>query len=70
VKKRNKMEEGKPKKYKRPRSKKDGSKVRCYSFQKLGHYAFQFPYRNEKEKKKHHAHSTDVEEHSNTYKDE
>jgi hypothetical protein len=40
VKKRNKREEGNLKKYKRPRYKKDVSKIICYSCQKLGHYAF------------------------------
>jgi hypothetical protein len=70
VKKRKKREEGSPKKSKRPRYKKDASKVRCYSCQKLGHYAFQCPDRNEKEKKKHHAHAADAEEHSKASKDE
>jgi hypothetical protein len=70
VKKRKKREEGSPKKSKRPRYKKDASKIRCYSCQKLGHYAFQCPDRNEKEKKKHHAHAADVEEHSKASKDE
>jgi hypothetical protein len=36
----------------------------------MGHYAFQCPYRNEKEKKKHHAHVADAEEHSKASKDE
>ena len=70
VNKRNKMEEGNTKNSKRPRYKKDASKIRCYSFQKLGHYAFQCAYRNEKEKKKHHAHAADAEEHSKASKDE
>jgi hypothetical protein len=60
VKKRNKREEGNPKKYKRPPYKMDASNIRCYSFQKLGHYAFQCPDRNEKEKKKHHAQVVDA----------
>jgi hypothetical protein len=70
VKKRKKREEGNLKKSKRPRCKKDASKIRCYSFQKLGYYAFQCPNRNEKEKKKHHAHATDAEEHSKASTDE
>ena len=68
--KRNKREEGNPKKSKRPRFKKDAWNIRCYSCHKLGHYAFQCPDRNEKEKKKHHAHVADVEEHSKASKDE
>jgi hypothetical protein len=60
VKKRNKREEGNLKKYKRPHYKRDASKIRYYSCQKLGHYAFQCPDRNEKEKKKHHAHAVDA----------
>jgi hypothetical protein len=64
VKNRKKREEGNPKKSKRPRYKKDASKISCYSFQKLGHYAFQCPDRDEKEKKKHHAHAADAEAHS------
>jgi hypothetical protein len=40
VKKRKKREEGSTKKSKRPRYKKGASKIRCYSGQKLGHYAF------------------------------
>ena len=70
VKKRKKREEGSPKKSKRPRYKKDASKIRCYSCQKMGHYAFQCLDRNEKEKKKHHAHATDAKEHSKASKDE
>jgi hypothetical protein len=70
VKKRKKREEDNPKKSKRPRYKKDASKVKCYSCQKLGHYAFQCPNRNEKEKKEHHAHAADIEEHSKASKDE
>ena len=70
VKKRKKREEGSLKKSKRPRYKKDASKIKCYSCQKLGHYAFQCLDRNEKEKKKHHAHAVDVEEHSKASKDE
>jgi hypothetical protein len=69
VKKRKKIEEGSPKKSKRPCYKKDASKVRCYSCQKLGHYSFQCSYINEKEKKKHHAHAIDAEEHSKASKD-
>jgi hypothetical protein len=64
VKKRNKREEGSPKKSKRPIYKKDASKIRCYNFQKQGHYAFQCLDRNEKEKKKHHAHAADAKENS------
>jgi hypothetical protein len=41
VKKRKKREEGSLKKSKRPCYKKDASNIRCYSCQKLGHYAFQ-----------------------------
>jgi hypothetical protein len=70
VRKRKKREEVKLKKYKRPCYKKDASKIRCCNCQKLGHYDFQCPDRNEKEKKKHHAHATDVEEHSKESKDE
>jgi hypothetical protein len=70
VKKRKKREEGSLKKSKIPCYKKDVSKVRCYSFHKLVHYAFQCPDRIEKEKKKHHAHVEDVKEHSKTSKDE
>jgi hypothetical protein len=36
----------------------------------LGHYAFQCLDRNEKEKKKHHAHAADFEEHLKASKDE
>jgi hypothetical protein len=36
----------------------------------LGYYSFQCPNRNENEKKKHHEHATDVEEHAKTSKDE
>jgi hypothetical protein len=55
VKKRKDRREASPKRDKRPHYKKDASKVRCYSFQKLGHYAFQCPHK--KEKGKHHAHA-------------
>jgi len=70
VKKRKKREEGSLKKSKRHRYKKDALKIRCYNFQNLRHYAFQCPYRNEKDKKKHHAHGPDAEEHSKASKDE
>jgi hypothetical protein len=70
VKKRKKREEGIMKNSKRPCYNKDASKIRYYSFQKLGHYAFQCLDRNEKEKKKHHAHAADVEDHSKASKDE
>ena len=70
VRKRKKRDYGIPKKSKRPRYKKDVSKTKCFSFQKLGHYAFQCPDRNEKEKKKHHAHEIDAEEHSKASKGE
>jgi NAD-dependent dihydropyrimidine dehydrogenase PreA subunit len=70
VKKRNKREEGMLAKSKRPRYKKDALKIRFYSCQKLGQCSFQCPDRNEKEKKKHHAHETDDEEHSKASKDE
>jgi hypothetical protein len=66
VKKRKERREANPKRAKRPRYKKDVSKVRCYSCQKLGHYAFQCPHR--KEKGKHHAHAMDTE--TNESKDE
>jgi hypothetical protein len=46
------------------------SKVKCSSFQKLGHYSFNNPYRNEKEKKKHHARGTNVKENSKELRDE
>jgi hypothetical protein len=59
VKKRKERREVSLKKAKRPRYKKDASKVRCYSCQKLGHYAFQCPHKNEKGE--HHAHATDTE---------
>jgi hypothetical protein len=68
--KKRKEREGNPKKPTRPRYKKDASKIRCYSCQKLGHYAFQCSNRNEKEKKKHHAHVANAEEHSKASKDE
>ena len=70
VNKRKKREEGCSKKSKRPSYKKDVSKIRCYSCQKMGHYAFQCPDRNEKEKKKHHAHAADAKEHSKESKNE
>ena len=70
VKKIKKKEEGIPKKSKRPRYKKDVSNLKCYSCQKMGHYAFQCLDRNEKEKKKHHAHAVDAEEHSKASTDE
>jgi hypothetical protein len=62
VKKRKERREVSLKKTKRPRYKKDASKVRCYNCKKLGHYAFQCPHKNEKGNRKHHAHATDTEE--------
>jgi hypothetical protein len=62
VKKRKERGEVSPKKTKRPHYKKDVSKVRCYNCKKMGHYAAQCPHRNEKGKRKHHAHATDTEE--------
>jgi hypothetical protein len=62
VKKRKEREEGSPKKSKRPRYKKDASKIRCYNCKEMGHYAAQCPLKHEKGKKKHHAHAADVEE--------
>jgi hypothetical protein len=50
-------------KSKKPRYKKDMSRIRCYSCKKIGHYAAQCPHRHEKGKKKHHAHATDIEDH-------
>jgi hypothetical protein len=64
VKKRKEREEGNPRKYKKPRHRKDVSKVRCYTCRKMGHYASRCPHKHEKgKKKKHHAHVADVEEH-------
>jgi hypothetical protein len=64
VKKRKEREEGGPRKPKKPRHKKDASKVRCYTCKKMGHYSSQCPHKHEKgKKKKHHAHVADVEEH-------
>jgi hypothetical protein len=59
VKKMKDRREASSKRAKRPRYKKDASKVRCYSCQKLGRYAFQCPHR--KENGKHQAHATDTE---------
>jgi hypothetical protein len=63
VKKRKEREDVSPKKSKKPRYKKDMSRIRCYSLKKMGHYAAQCPHRHEKGKKKHHAHATDTEDH-------
>jgi hypothetical protein len=64
VKKRKEREEGIPRKSKKPRRKRDMSKVQCFNCRKMGHYAAQCPHKHEKEKKKkHHAHAADVEEH-------
>jgi hypothetical protein len=60
VKKRKERREVSPKKAKRPRYKKDASKVRCYNCKKLGHYASQCPHKDEQGK--HHAHAADIEE--------
>jgi hypothetical protein len=60
VKKRNNREEGIPKKSKIPHYNKDASNIICYSCQKMGHCDFQHPDRNEKGKKKHHAHAEEV----------
>jgi hypothetical protein len=60
VKKRKERREASLKKTKRPRYKKDASKVRCYNCKKLGHYAFQCPHKNEKGK--HHAHAADTKD--------
>jgi hypothetical protein len=60
---REEREEGSLKKSKKPRYKKDASKIRCYNCKKMGHYAAQCPLRHEKGKKKHHAHAIDAEEH-------
>ena len=60
VKKRKEREEGNLKKPKKPRHKKDVSKVQCFNCRKMGHYAVQCLHKHEKEKekKKHHAHAT------------
>ena len=64
VKKRKEREEGSPRKSKKPRRKRDMSKVQCFNYRRMGHYAAQCPHKHEKEKKKkHHAHAADVEEH-------
>jgi hypothetical protein len=64
VKKRKEREEGIPRKSKKPHHKKDASKVQCYTYKKMGHYASQCPHKHEKgKKKKHHAHIADDEEH-------
>jgi hypothetical protein len=63
VKKRKEREDVSPKKSKKPRYKKDTSRIRCYSCKKMGHYATQCPHRHEKGKKKHHAHAINTKDH-------
>jgi hypothetical protein len=64
VKKTKEREEGSPKKSKRPRYKKDVSRIRCYTCKKMGHYVTQCPHKHETgNKKKHHAHAANAEEH-------
>jgi hypothetical protein len=64
VKKRKEREEGSPRKSKKPRRKRDVSKVQCFNCRNMGHYAAQCPHKHEKEKKKkYHAHAVDVKEH-------
>jgi len=72
VKKRKEREEGSPRKSKKPRHKRDMSKVQCFNCRKMGHYAAQCPHKHEKEKekKKHHAHAVEAVEHSKESKDE
>jgi hypothetical protein len=72
VKKRKEREEGSPRRSKKPRRKRDVSKVQCFNCRKMGHYAAQCPHKHEKEKekKKHHAHAAEAEEHSKASKDE
>jgi hypothetical protein len=64
VKKRKEREEDSPRKSKKPRRKRDVSKVQCFNCRNMGHYAAQCPHKHEKEKKKkYHAHEVNVEEH-------
>ena len=63
MKKRKEREDVSPKKSKKPRYKKDTSRIRCYSYKKMGHYATQCPRRHEKGKKKNHAHAINTEDH-------
>ena len=60
--KRKEREEGSPRKSKKPRRKRDMSKVQCFNCRKMGHYAAQCPHKHDKEKKKHHAHAANAEE--------
>jgi hypothetical protein len=63
VKKRKEREDVSLKKSKKPRYKKDTSRIRCYSCKKMRHYATQCPHGHEKGKKKNHAHAINIEEH-------
>jgi hypothetical protein len=63
VKKRKEREEGGPRKSKNLHHKRDTSKVQCFNCRKMGHYDAQCPHKHEKEKKKHHAHVANDEEH-------
>jgi hypothetical protein len=67
VKKRKGREEGRSKKPKKPRYRKDASNIRCYNCKEMGHYAIQCPLKYEKGKKKHHAHVADAEERDDEY---
>jgi hypothetical protein len=60
VKKSKERREVRSKKAKRPRYKKDVSKVRCYNCKKLGHYASQFAHKDEQGKQ--HANAANIEE--------
>jgi hypothetical protein len=67
VKKRKERRDSSLKKTRRPHHKKDVFKIRCYTCEKLGHYAFQCPHG--KGKRKHHAHAADMEEPSSQKKE-
>jgi hypothetical protein len=49
-----------------PDHKKDGSKIRCFNYKKLGHFAYQCS--QGKGKTKHHAHATYMEEYTSQKK--
>jgi hypothetical protein len=54
VKKRKEREEGNPRKSKKPRHRRDVSKVQCFKCRKMEHYATQCIQKHEKENKKKH----------------
>jgi hypothetical protein len=57
VKKRKEIEEGSPRRSKKPHHKGDVSKFQCLNFMNMGHYSTQCPHKHEKEKeKKKHVH--------------